>query len=37
MTLLIGDLKSRNFALAADADRRAALGFVTPISEIPQS
>ena len=28
VTLLIGDLKSRNFALAADADRRAALGFV---------
>ena len=28
VTLLIGDMKSRNFALATDADRRAALGFV---------
>ena len=28
VTLLIGDLKSRNFAKATDADRRAALGFV---------
>ena len=28
MTLLIGDLKSRNFAKATDADRRAALNFV---------
>ena len=28
VTLLIGDMKSRNFAKATDADRRAALGFV---------
>ena len=28
VTLLIGDMKSRNFAKAADADRRAALDFV---------
>ena len=28
VTLLIGDLKSRNFAKASDADRRAALDFV---------
>ena len=28
VTLLIGDLKSRNFAKATDADRRAALDFV---------
>ena len=28
VTLLIGDLKSRNFAKATDADRRAALNFV---------
>ncbi|MCY4421454.1 MAG: hypothetical protein OXC06_00135 [Acidimicrobiaceae bacterium] len=28
VTLLIGDLKSRNFAKATDADRRAALSFV---------
>ena len=28
VTLLIGDMKSRNFARATDADRRAALGFV---------
>ncbi len=28
VTLLIGDMKSRNFALATDADRRAALNFV---------
>ena len=28
MTLLIGDMKSHNFAKATDANRRAALGFV---------
>ena len=28
VTLLIGDMKSRNFAKATDADRRAAIGFV---------